>query len=413
MTLLLAGFLGFVAIEYLGLGYQFPILQVTMITTILPLGLFAYVWVKHGLSDAFSNKQVILLMLLMSMTGAAMGYGLVGSYAIDPFKAQLGYGMMMVVGFYVMRKPEAFRTFLWVMVAIHVYAVIVNLNRFEEAARAGRFQNVGYFMGDGNDFAWSLVVIFAYALYLTATSKKFVVRGIAIFAALVILIGIVGTKSRGATLALSAAMLYYLVFISKRKVLGVVVVLTVAVGVWVVAPSGYFERMETLSEYEEDSSAQGRIRAWGHAWEMALDHPFIGVGAGSFNSAYGRYYRKPDDPVRWISTHSMYFKVMAEYGFTGLILYVSFILLSLVDNQRTARFLRENPDGRIITDAQPLYMNMGLVGFIVAGAFLGGIEYPHLFLITAASLAGKFMAREKLPQETAAPDEQSVGQEQT
>lgn len=401
---LLAGFLTFIIIEYLGLGYQFPILQKLMITTILPILMFVYVTLKYGLSETFSNRQIVVLTLLLVMTASGMLHGLVSSYAIDPFKAQLGYAMMLVVGIYVMRKPEALRTFLWVMVFLHVYAVLVNLHRFEEAARAGRFQNVGYFLGDGNDFAWSLVVVFAYALYLVSTSKSTLYRAIAFGAALIILIGVVGTKSRGATIALSAAMLYFLLFISKRKLAGLVVVTVVAMGVWLVAPSGYFERMETLSEYEEDSSAQGRLRAWGHAYQMALDHPFLGVGAGSFNSAYGRFYRQPDDPARWISTHSMYFKVMAEYGFTGLILFLSFLYLNFADNQRTARRLRTSPDGRVIPHTLPLYLNMALVGFVVAGTFLGGVEYPHLFLISAATIAVKLTARDPPESATAEPD---------
>lgn len=407
-TPLLAGFLSFIAIEYLGLGYQFPILQKLMITTILPILMFAYVSVKYGLSEVFANRQIVVLTLLLTMTGSAMFYGLISSYAIDPFKAQLGYGMMLVVGIYVMRKPETLRTFLWIMVFLHVYAVLVNLNRFEETAREGRFQNVGYFLGDGNDFAWSLVVVFAYALYLVSTSKSTLYRAVAIGAALVILIGVVGTKSRGATLALSASMLYFLLFISKRKFVGFIVVAIVALGVWLMAPSGYFERMETMSTYEEDSSATGRIRAWGHAYEMALDHPFLGVGAGSFNSAYGRFYKTPDDPARWISTHSMYFKVMAEYGFTGLILFLSFIYLNLADNQRSAKRLRDSPDGQIIPDVLPLYLNMALIAFIVAGAFLGGIEYPHLFLICAATIAVKMLVREQPAAESPAQDSQAA-----
>jgi hypothetical protein len=65
---------------------------------------------------------------------------------------------------------------------------------------------------------------------------------------------------------------------------------------------------------------------------MAFDYP-LGVGAGNFNSAYGRFYRGNIDPkawgaARWISVHSIYFAVLAEYGFLGLFLWL-FILWSI------------------------------------------------------------------------------------
>ena len=83
------------------------------------------------------------------------------------------------------------------------------------------------------------------------------------------------------------------------------------------APSGYFGRMGTVADYEEDNSAQQRLQAWGAALRMALDHP-LGVGAGNFNSAYGRRYNPSTvgegvsrvgwGNMRWISPHSIYFK---------------------------------------------------------------------------------------------------------
>ena len=51
--------------------------------------------------------------------------------------------------------------------------------------------------------------------------------------------------------------------------------------------------MNTMENYEEDSSAQGRLRAWHAARQMALDYP-LGVGANNFSSAYGRFYIPAD-----------------------------------------------------------------------------------------------------------------------
>lgn len=393
MSAALVGFLSIVAMEYLGLGYQFPVLQKLLITTALPLLMFAYVLSKHGLSELFENRQIKIIVVFIILTASAMLHGLIGHYAIDPFKQQFGYLLVLTVAYYALRKPAAVKIYFWFIVIVHAIAVVLNFDKFDQSERAGAFSRVGYFMGDGNDFAWSLSITFAFSLFLLVASKGLLARLIASVPALFILIGLVGTQSRGATLALSASMLYYLLFISKRKLLGVVTLLVVALGVWAFSPQGYFERMETISTYEEDTSATGRLRAWGHAVDMAIDHPILGVGAGSFNSAYGRYYRTEGDPQRWISTHSVYFKVLAEYGFTGIIIFFILLYSNFAENHRTARMLRANPGKTNIQDYLPLFINMALIAYAVAATFLSGLDYPHIYLITAATLAVKYMAK--------------------
>lgn len=393
MSAALFGFLCILAAEYLGLGIQFPFLQKLYITSLLPLLVFVYVLSKHGLSELLENRQIKILIIFFILTASALMHGLIRTYAIEPLKLQFGFLLLLAIAYYALRTPLAIRIYLWCNVVLHVLAVILNIDKYDESVRAGAFNHVGYFMGDGNDFAWSLSISFAFVLYLFSTSKNLLSRSFTAVLAMIILLGLVGTQSRGATLALSVSMLYYLLLISKRKLLGLIAVLFVALGVWMLAPAGYFERMETISNYEEDTSATGRLAAWGHAVDMAVDHPLLGVGAGSFNSAYGRLYRSEGDPNRWISTHSVYFKVLAEYGFTGIVIFLYFLYTIFVENHRTARLLRTNPGDAGIPENLPLFINMGLIAYSVAAAFLSGLDYPHIYLIAAVSLSLKWIAR--------------------
>lgn len=411
MNAVLAGFLGIVAMEYMGLGYQIPVLQKLMITTLLPVLMFIYVATKYGMSEVLGSRQVKILLAFILLTALAMLHGLVQRYAIDPLKQQIGYLLLLIIGFYALRTLTAIRIFILFFIAIHAYGVIQNADKFGQSERAGEFKSVGYFMGDGNDFAWSLSITIALAMFMVFTSKRLVTKVVVAGLSLLLLIGLVGTQSRGATLALSASMLYYMLLISKRRLLGVSIVLVVALGVWAFAPEGYFARMETISTYEEDTSATGRITAWGHAFHMALDHPLLGVGADSFNSAYGRYYRGEGDPQRWISTHSVYFKVLAEYGFTGIIIFLALLYSIFAENHRTARFLREYQGVKSIPESLPLYLNMALIAYAVAATFLSGLNYPHLYLITAMTLSVKWMAHNQVNVETVESTANTQGDE--
>ncbi|MEJ2622156.1 MAG: O-antigen ligase family protein [Candidatus Thiodiazotropha sp.] len=221
------------------------------------------------------------------------------------------------------------------------------------------------------------------------------------------MIGIVGTQSRGSFLALAAGMLYYLNFISSKKVVGFLLIGVIGVGLLAFSPAGYFSRMETIVDYEEDTSAMGRIKAWRTATEMAIDHPILGVGAGSFNSAYGRFYRTADDPARWISTHSVYFAVLAEYGFPGIIIFLLTIYHTIKLNRETQRLIREQPNQLEITPFWPQCLTWATISWAVCAMFLTGYVYPHLFLLMGLSIAVHRIALKELENQAEAVSEEA------
>jgi hypothetical protein len=180
---------------------------------------------------------------------------------------------------------------------------------------------------------------------------------------------------------------------SDHKKLGILMVSGVLVGVLSFAPVTYVDRLETIGTYSEDTSAKGRMEAWGAAINMALDHP-LGVGAGNFNSAYGRFYRSDEFfSARWISPHSVYFLVLGEYGFLGLFILVTILFFNFRQNQRSSHCLRQIV-GPPIAPLWPTCINASLVAYAVGGAFLGGINYPHLYVLTALTIGTKVMAAE-------------------
>jgi probable O-glycosylation ligase (exosortase A-associated) len=217
-------------------------------------------------------------------------------------------------------------------------------------------------------------------------------------------LAVVGTQSRGATLAVVTAGLYYWLALSKRRMAGLVTIAALAALALTFAPQSYFSRI-TETDVQTDSSAQGRLRAWGAAFQMALDFP-LGVGVGSFNSAYGRYYMPEEDDVfssrRWISAHSIYFKVLGESGFLGFILLIAVLVTNFRDNGRCLRFARAHPESSAIEDRWPALLNFGLIGYSVAGAFLGGLSYPHLYFLSGLTVACRQMTVDR-PVQAAAP----------
>jgi len=379
-------FIGIIAMEYLGVDRHYvPVLKAVPILALASLGLFVFAFVKYGIRDILDHRQTKLLLFFMFLTGLGTLHGLISSYALQYFIQQVGYFLLFFIAYYVMDDYRKIKIFLVSMVVFHAFMAIVNQHLYFAVVREGVFR-AGYFLADGNDFAWSMAITSGFAIYLFIVEKSMIWKLVYGLLLVAIIYAILGTQSRGAALALGSAVFYYWLVISKKKTVGFIVIATAVTAALVYVPEHYTERLETISEFEQDGSAMGRIKAWGTAIEMAIDHPILGVGAGSFNSAYGRLYRKASDPVRWISTHSIYFKTLAEYGFIGVSIYVMMIYGSWKSNKRVAVSLRRSRDNDEVPALLPEAINMSLVGFAVGGIFLGGINYPHLFLLIALTL---------------------------
>lgn len=79
----------------------------------------------------------------------------------------------------------------------------------------------------------------------------------------------------------------------------------------------WWNRMSTITQYEEDPSAIGRLAYWRAAVEMANDHPF-GIGLGNFHQTVMEYIPGLRE-VR--GAHSTPMACLAELGWPGLFLF--------------------------------------------------------------------------------------------
>lgn len=389
-TLVFGLYLVLVIVEYGGLSAQIPILRALRFTTVLSYALFALVARRARLGEAFATPQVKMLGALLFMTVLSVAHADVQTYAFNAMRPMFESILFMIVTAYVLDRRSRVEGFAAVLAAIAAVLVARNLSKLGQDARVGAFA-APYFMGDGNDFAWATVIILPLALALVVGRTWLPLKAVGLAGAGACVLAIVGTQSRGGTIALAATAFYGWWFVAQRRALGAAAVVVLALGVMMVAPAGYFNRMQTVSGYEEDNSAQARLQAWGAAIRMAGDYP-LGVGAGNFNSAYGRHYNTADGRVgwgaaRWVSAHSIYFKVLGEYGFLGLGLLIALIVCNIRSNVVTRRLIREAPGEAPLDDRWPAFVNMSVIGFAVAGAFLTGVNYPHMFLLTGCTLA--------------------------
>jgi len=237
-----------------------------------------------------------------------------------------------------------------------------------------------------NELALMLDLLLPIAVVLAVTGKGLVRFAYGVSAA-IIGIGAVITFSRGGFLGLVSIGGILLWKLGRGNRITMVLATLLLVGVFAAAmPSGYSERLFTILHPADDptNSAQERQALLGRAVEVALHHPFIGIGIGNFNeySSNGKV------------AHNSYLEIAAELGWTGLVAYMIFLIAPFRWLKRIERgtfaisgFVKPDGDGR----RELYYLSVGLqammVAFMVCSFFASSQYSWHPYYIAGFSIA--------------------------
>ena len=249
----------------------------------------------------------------------------------------------------------------------------------------------GSFIEDNNYLAVALIMLIPVMRFLQVTEPRRYLRWA--WTAVMLLCGAsaLGSYSRGALLAITAmsAMLWW----KGRNKLILLPVAAVVIPVMIgFMPAKWFERMDTISTYQEDESANMRLNSWMTMFNIAKDRPF---GAGyEVASAYLYQQYSPDKTKPPQVAHSIYFQVLGAHGFVGLGLYL-FLYFAF---WRRASALIRAPSQRQDLEWAAIYAQMShvtIVGFLVGATFLSLISYDVPYYLIAIMVAtGALVDRE-------------------
>jgi probable O-glycosylation ligase (exosortase A-associated) len=280
-------------------------------------------------------------------------------------------------------------------------------------ASAGQHQFGGpgrSMIGDRNHLAVALAMTLPLVLYLAKIYSahpllRWGLYGVAGLTAL----AAIGTYSRGGTIAL-IVVIGLLALRARRRVFGILFGVVSLVGLVVLVPQEFVERMSTIeTAAEEDKSFQTRLVSWYVYFQAGLDRPLTGVGPGAAQRGQVYFsYAPPEEmfgylPDRGYAAHSLYFQVWGEYGVTGFAVYMGFILYTLLSLRRTRRLARRLADdhwGGELANA----LFVAIVGFCVGAAALSLAFYDGFLLMLALAAGLKEVVEQELREaDVAAP----------
>jgi probable O-glycosylation ligase (exosortase A-associated) len=237
---------------------------------------------------------------------------------------------------------------------------------------------LGSFIGGNNEVALAFVMTIPLMRYLHLQEQnKLVKQGLAVMMFLTV-IATVGSQSRGALVGLAVTGTIF--WLKSRKKIGTALFFgAAAVAAFSIMPAEYFERMNTIKTYNEDASALGRINAWWTAYNIANDR----VTGGGFETWQRPVFQRyAPDPGNTRDVHSIYFEVLGEHGWVGLVLFGTLLGLTWLKCSTVIRQAKKQPDKLWARDLAAM-IQVSLVGYMSAGAFLGLAYFDYVYHLVA------------------------------
>lgn len=376
-----------------GFAYDFQFSAVVAVCTLLGL-LITKEKIRYE-----PNLVLVLLLFLPAWTCVTYIFALERESATGRLIEVLKVFLFVHVSAMVLQNRKQLDWMLWVIVvSVGFFGVKGGLFTIASGAGGKVYGPPGdSFLSDNNAISVALILVIPLMQYLRAISTSRLARLGLLAAMLLSGMAVLGSYSRGALLAIGS-MLVFLWLKSSHKILFSALLIPVVPFAIAFMPAQWTERMNTISTYEQDASAMGRINSWKTAFNIANDRPLVGGGFELYSAkTFARYAPDPEDVH---SAHSVYFQMLGEHGYVGLLIFLSIGVASWFTARRTIALSKGRED---LKWAEHLARatQVSLVGYAVGGAFVNIgywdlIYYEIVILVAASRLAAA-------PRSTAAP----------
>lgn len=292
---------------------------------------------------------------------------------------------MTYVALMLLMSKQHIVVFVWVTIgSIGLLAVKGGLFTILSGGGYHVWGPAGSFIADNNAFALAVIVCTPMLYFLQTQLPKPWMRFAMTLAIIMCIASALGSQSRGAFVALTAAGGVFW-WRSPNKGVATIIIFVALIVLLPMMPDSWWQRMDTIDSYEEDGSAMGRINAWLVAIEVAKHH-FFGAGMSYQHQEFFSQWGVHETTTR--AAHSIYFQVLGNHGFIGLFLYLMIFISAFRMAGRLRKQTKEIPQAKWVSDMCGM-IQVSLLSFAVGGAFLSltyfDLPYNLMVMVVLAS----------------------------
>ncbi len=386
------------------------------------VGILIYVWIglmnPHRLSWRMQDAPVGLAVALTTLAGTA----LLGQVRSIPWKATtvllvvwIAYTslttytalagaeawvewhrfskiiLMCFVAMMLLQERRRVEGFLWIcMASIGFYGVKGGLFSLATAGQYRVWGPSGTFIEGNNELALAELMVLPLMLYF-ARQATVSWKRMGYYASIFLtMLSILFSYSRGAFVGF-AGLAFVMIMRSRYRIPALLMAVLLCVLILAVAPPSWTARMFSIGDYQEDASAMGRINAWHFAFNLASDRIF-GGGFRTFTRQWFAIYAP--DPVDVHDAHSIYFEVLGEQGFPGLVLFLA-ILGTTLWRLEALRKRGLGAATRVWYSELAEMLQFALIAYSIGGSFLGLAYFDLPYYIIVGALLLEFIAHKE------------------
>lgn len=250
---------------------------------------------------------------------------------------------------------------------------------------AGWYRNSGE-LGMEMAMFFDFVLCFAIVLrkYWSKWTRRFVY-----FVALTAAACVIASSSRGAVVALTASLIFLILFRDKKAKALAGTALLFLIG-YLSIPARFIERFNTAGH---DITSDTRLDYWSKASLMMHQHPMLGVGYYNWIPYFHDHFFQPQLYWRVEMAHNTFLQLGAELGYIGLFLFVTMTAISFIINAKSARVARRHGFDFLYSFA--VGMNVAGVSMLIASMFLTAYWLPTYWIQFALTICLRNVVRQK------------------
>ena len=201
---------------------------------------------------------------------------------------------------------------------------------------AERYSATGF---DPNDLGVILALALPMAWYIASTTSSALQRWVNRLFMVAGVVGILLTGSRGALLAMIAALMVVPLTLTQVRRGVRIAAIVVAIAATAVAvnfvPEKAFERLSTTSSEIQGGDLNSRLRIWKGGLAAVPNAPFHGHGPGGWYPAVGLQ-------IGNVAPHNTWLAILVEEGLIGLVLYIAMFAVIAKSLLRLPKLERRN-----------------------------------------------------------------------
>jgi probable O-glycosylation ligase (exosortase A-associated) len=368
-----------------GFAYTLPFSQMIIGATVL-----GAVLSKEPKQPKGGLAAAVLIVLICYFCATTL-FALVPVHATPALERAVKVQIGTLLALLLLYKREHVVALMWVIaLSIGFYAVKGGVYTIATLGTGRVWGPLDSYIEDNSAFGLATVMsipVWAF-LYTQYRQRKWLSRSILAAIGLSTLSAL-GSQSRGAFLAI-AAMALFLWAKSQRKLITGPVIVLIGLALIAFMPSTWSERMWTISTYQQDASAMGRIETWKMLYNLASARPWIGGGFEPYERWVFEIYNPSYPGVH--SAHSIYFQVLGEHGFVALGLFLLFWALVWRMCSQVVRATEHRPEERWAYWVAQM-TKVSLVAYLVGGTFLNLAYWDMPYFLFVAVAVTRWVVR--------------------